>query len=97
MESLGLLQTFQPRPSRNELDHFEQELSWLGFEVNLHVLLLWPAKWRQHGFGEWLTGTSMRLHHNVLAAALANKLARIAWSVLSQNRVYEPRTAAVVG
>lgn len=61
------------------------------------VLLLWPAKWRQHGFGEWLAAASMRLHHNVLAAALANKLARIAWSVLSQNRVYEPRAAAVAG
>jgi transposase len=42
------------------------------------VLLLWPAKWRLHGFGEWLAAASMRLHHNVLAAALANKLARIA-------------------
>jgi hypothetical protein len=39
----------------------------------------------------------MRLHHNVLAAALANKLARIAWSVLSQNRAYEPRAAAAAG
>ena len=61
------------------------------------VLLLWPAKWRLHGFGEWLAAALMRLHHNVLAAALANKLARIAWSVLSQNRVYEPRAAAVTG
>ena len=61
------------------------------------VLLLWPAKWPQHSFGNWLTAASARLHHNVLAAALANKLARIAWSVLSQNRTYEPRTAAVMG
>src|SRR5918993_309326 len=61
------------------------------------VLLLWPAKWPQHSFGNWLTAASARLHHNVLAAALANKLARIAWSVLSQNRNYEPRTAAVMG
>ena len=61
------------------------------------VLLLWPAKWRQHSFGNWLTAASTRLHHNVLAAALANKLTRIAWSVLSQNRVYEPRTAAAAG
>jgi transposase len=61
------------------------------------VLLLWPAKGRQHSFGNWLTAASMRLHHNVLAAALANKLARIAWSVLSQNRTYEPRAAAVAG
>jgi len=61
------------------------------------ALLLWPAKWRQHSFGEWLIAASMRLHHNVLAAALANKLTRIAWSVLSQDRTYEPRTAAVMG
>jgi transposase len=61
------------------------------------VLLLWPAKWHQHSFGNWLTAASTRLYHNVLAAALANKLARIAWSVLSQNRTYEPRAAAVTG
>ncbi|WP_201842716.1 IS110 family transposase [Microvirga zambiensis] len=61
------------------------------------VLLLWPAKRRQHSFGAWLNAASTRLHHNVLAAALANKLARIAWSVLSQNRTYEPRTAAIMG
>jgi transposase len=61
------------------------------------VLLRWPTKWRQHSFGEWLNAAAGRLHHNVLAAALANKLARIAWSVLSQNRTYEPRTAAVAG
>ena len=32
-----------------------------------------------------------RLHPNVLAAALANKLARIAWTVLAQERNYEAR------
>ncbi len=32
-----------------------------------------------------------RLHHNVLATALANKLARIAWTVLAQRRNYEAR------
>jgi hypothetical protein len=34
-----------------------------------------------------------RLHHNVLAIALANKLARIAWSVLAHDRNFEPRTS----
>jgi hypothetical protein len=33
----------------------------------------------------------VRLHPNVLAAALANKLARIAWTVLAQQRSYEAR------
>jgi hypothetical protein len=53
-------------------------------------MLLWPAKWRQHSFENWLAAASTRLRHNVLAAALANKLARIAWSVLRQNYIYEP-------
>jgi transposase len=35
--------------------------------------------------------TTVRLHHNVLATALANKLARIAWTVLAQGRSYEAR------
>ena len=34
---------------------------------------------------------AQRLHPNVLAAALANKLARIAWTVLAQERSYEAR------
>jgi hypothetical protein len=29
------------------------------------------------------------LHHNVLAIALANKLARIAWAVLAKGRAFE--------
>jgi hypothetical protein len=28
------------------------------------------------------------LHHNVLAIALANKLARIAWAVLNKERAF---------
>ena len=34
-------------------------------------------------------------HPNVLAAALANKLARIAWTVLAQERSYEARVTKV--
>jgi transposase len=29
------------------------------------------------------------LHHNVLAIALANKLARIAWALLNKGRAFE--------
>jgi len=29
------------------------------------------------------------LHHNVLAIALANKLARIAWALLNKGRSFE--------
>jgi hypothetical protein len=48
----------------------------------------------RHSFRPWLAAAAQRLHHNVLATALANKLARIAWSVLAQERTYEPRVTA---
>ena len=55
------------------------------------VILLRSANWPKHGFGLWLVRAAQRLHPNVLAAALANKLARIAWTVLAQDRSYEAR------
>ena len=55
------------------------------------VILVRPANWPKHGFGVWLVRAIQRLHPNVLAAALANKLARIAWTVLAQQRSYEAR------
>jgi len=55
------------------------------------VILLRPASWPKHSFGVWLARAAQRLHRNVLAAALANKLARIAWTVLAQGRGYEAR------
>ena len=56
------------------------------------VILLRPASWPKHtDFGVWLAAPLERLHPNVLAAALANKLARIAWTVLAQERSYEAR------
>jgi len=38
---------------------------------------------------DWVEGAKKRLHHNVLTIALANKLARIAWSVLARGRSFE--------
>ena len=55
------------------------------------VILLRPANWAKHSFGLWLTAAARRLHHNVLATAHANKLARIASTVLAQGRSYEAR------
>ena len=56
------------------------------------VILLRPANWAKHSFGPWLTTAAKRLHHNVLATALAT--ARIAWTVLAQRRNYETRVIA---
>ena len=61
------------------------------FMQGARVILLRPANWAKHSFGPWLTAAAKRLHHNVLATALANKLARIAWTVLAQRRNYELR------
>jgi transposase len=61
------------------------------FMQGARVILLRPANWAKHSFGPWLTAAAKRLHHNVLATALANKLARIAWTVLAQQRNYEAR------
>jgi transposase len=55
------------------------------------VVLLRPANWPKHSFGPWLQAAVNRMHHNVVAAALANKLTRIAWSVLYHARGYESR------
>src|SRR5215471_17832644 len=43
------------------------------------------AAWAQR----WIEAAKKRLHRNVLAIALANKLARIAWSVLARGRAFE--------
>ncbi len=53
------------------------------------VILMRPENWPKHRFGAWLKAASKRMHPNVLAVALANKLARIAWSVLAGERNYQ--------
>jgi len=47
--------------------------------------------WERYGLKSWIEAAKRRLHHNVLASALANKLARIAWSVLARGRAFEVR------
>jgi transposase len=43
------------------------------------------------GLNEWLARLASRTHHNVVAVALANKLARIAWAVLAKEERYQPQ------
>src|SRR5215468_10792541 len=48
-----------------------------------------PKRWDRYGLKSWIETARKRLHHNVLAIALANKLARIAWAVLYKGRAFE--------
>ena len=48
-----------------------------------------PEGWERYGLRSWIEAAKQRLHHNVLAIALANKLARIAWAVLHKERAFE--------
>lgn len=47
-----------------------------------------------HTVGAWLEALDRRTHKNVATVALANKLARIAWSVLSKGGDYDGRLGA---
>lgn len=42
------------------------------------------------GLSSWLEQIATRSHPNVVAVALANKLARMAWAVLAKNESYRP-------
>jgi transposase len=53
------------------------------------VVLIRIKDWDRYGLKAWIDAAKKRLHHNVLAIALANKLARIAWAVLNKERNFE--------
>ena len=53
------------------------------------VILMRPHNWPKFSFGEWLTNAAERMNRNKLAVALANKLARIAWSVLRHGKAFD--------
>ena len=53
------------------------------------VILMRPHNWQRFSFGTWLQNAAPRLHRNKLATALANRLARIAWSVLRNENTFD--------
>ena len=57
------------------------------------VVLVKRVSWERYGLKAWIEAAAKRLHHNKLAIALANKLARIAWAVLRYGRNFEVRTS----
>jgi len=60
------------------------------------VVLIKPQSWERYGLKRWLDAAKSRLHRNILAIALANKLARIAWGVLAHGRAFEANKLQVV-
>jgi transposase len=66
------------------------------FIIGARAVLAKPGSWAKFGLRARLAAAAKRLHHNILAAALANKLARIAWSMLYHGRSFardfEPQT-----
>lgn len=62
-----------------------------------HIILVKRPHAARLGLWPWIEAASKRLHRNTLVIALANKLARIAWSVLARGVVYQPKGIARVG
>ena len=59
------------------------------FNQGARILLIRPCNWQKLSFRSWLEQAAARLHSNKLAVALANKLARIVWSVLRHGRAFD--------
>jgi transposase len=56
-----------------------------------HVILIKKPAAAQAGLWPWIERAAKRMaHRNLLATALANKLARIAWAVLAGGHAYRP-------
>lgn len=53
------------------------------------VILMRTNRWPDFSFGDWLTKAAERMNRNKLAVALANKLARMAWSILRYKTVFD--------
>lgn len=53
--------------------------------------VMWREETAERYFGSWLLDLKRRKPFNVALVALANKLARIAWSVMTSHKPFELR------
>jgi transposase len=47
------------------------------------------------GLSAWLGQLASRAHTNIVAVALANKMARVAWAVLAKSEAYRPPLSVI--
>lgn len=60
------------------------------------VIMMRPHRWQAFSFGAWLERAVSRMPRNKAAIALANKLARTAWSILRHGTRFDtPRDLAM--
>jgi transposase len=60
------------------------------------LIMMRQNRWSAFSFGAWLTEAVKRMPRNKAAVALANKLARTAWSVLRHGTRFDaPRDMAM--
>jgi transposase len=52
------------------------------------------AKDKDDRLSRWITNLQARRHSNVVAVALANKMARMAWVIMTRDVDYDPDLAA---
>lgn len=53
------------------------------------VIMMRPYRWQAFSFGAWLERAVSRMPRNKAAIALANKLARTAWSILRHGTRFD--------
>ncbi len=59
-----------------------------------HVIMLNAARWKS-AMAEWTVALMARRHANIVACALANKLARVVWAILAKGGEYRPQPRAL--
>jgi transposase len=58
--------------------------------------VLFRIKYDTGGFGQWVQRLAQRAPRNKVVVAIANKLARMAWAVLSGGRDYQHQSVLPV-
>ena len=58
--------------------------------VNGAQAVIWTVKGKSDRLSRWVINLLERRHPNVVAIALANKIARIAWAIMTKGENYNP-------